>query len=315
VPASTPSDFIRVVFDTGLIRIGAFRCRPSHPCFHDSGPARTCCFVFPRTAVEIQHEDQHAFAANPNVVTFYNEGQRYARRAISQEGDRCDWFAVRCDVVRDVVRDFDPAVDAHPDKPFRRSRGYSDASAYLFQRRLFNHVARGEIGEPLAIEESVLRLLERVVRMAYRGARPSRVSTVGPRQAEIVRYVEQVLSKRWYERMTLRDIASTVGLSPFHLCRLFRRATGTGLHQYRQQLRVRGSLEGVVDASKPIVEVALEAGFSSHSHYSSTFHREFGRTPSSVRTYHKARTARSAEAQYFDSSGSRKSARKRTPYR
>ena len=68
------SEFDRIVFDSGLVRMGAFRCHPSHASFHDSGPPRNCCFVFPRTAVEIQHEHEAAFIANPNVVTFYNKG-------------------------------------------------------------------------------------------------------------------------------------------------------------------------------------------------------------------------------------------------
>ena len=84
----------RIVFDSGLVRVGAFRCHPDDPSFHDSGPARNCCFVFPRTAVEIQHEHERAFVANPNVVTFYNQGQAYLRNAVSIEGDRCDWFGV-----------------------------------------------------------------------------------------------------------------------------------------------------------------------------------------------------------------------------
>ena len=78
----------QVVFESGLIRIGAFRCRPDHPLFHEAGqPAENCFFVFPRTAVEIQHEHEAPFVANPNVVTFYNPGQAYRRNAISPEGD------------------------------------------------------------------------------------------------------------------------------------------------------------------------------------------------------------------------------------
>jgi hypothetical protein len=78
----------------GWSGVGAFRCHPDDPSFHDSGPARNCCFVFPRTAVEIQHEHERAFVANPNVVTFYDQGQAYRRNAVSLDGDRCDWFGI-----------------------------------------------------------------------------------------------------------------------------------------------------------------------------------------------------------------------------
>jgi AraC-like DNA-binding protein len=276
------SEFDRTVFDTGLVRVGAFRCHPSHASFRNSGPAKNYCFVFPRTAVEIQHEHERAFVGNPNVVTFYNQGQHYLRNAVSRDGDRCDWFGVQLDIVQDAVRAFDPAVDNHPEWPFRLTRGWADAETYLLQRRVFESVARGK-AEPLAIEEVVVDLLHRVVRSAYRTALPKPDKARCLRQRDIVHHIELVLSERWGERLTLRDIATEVGLSGYHLCRLFRGATGSTLHQYRQKIHLRWSLESVGEADRPLVDIALESGFSSHSHFTSSFRKEFGQVPSTVR--------------------------------
>lgn len=281
--ASAGCEIDRIVFDSGLVRVGAFRCHPDDPSFHDSGPARNWCFVFPRTAVEIQHEHERAFVANPNVVTFYNQGQAYLRNAVSIEGDRCDWFGVEIDVVQDVVRTLDPTLDVHPDRPFNFTRGWADASTYLSQRRLFEQVVAGAINEPLMVEESIVELLEQVVRSAYKTAATARPSTVGRKQRDIVHHIEFVLSRQWGECLSLRDLANEVGISVYHLCRIFRRATGSTLHQYRQTLRVRWSLEGVMESSRSLVDIALDAGFSSHSHYTSSFRQEFDQTPSSVR--------------------------------
>lgn len=281
--ASAGCEIDRIVFDSGLVRVGAFRCHPDDPSFHDSGPARNCCFVFPRTAVEIQHEHEPAFVANPNVVTFYNQGQAYLRNAVSIEGDRCDWFGVEIDVVQDVVRTLDPTLDVHPDRPFNFTRGWAHASTYLSQRRLFEQVVAGAINEPLMVEESIVELLEQVVRSANKTARTARPSTVGRKQRDIVHHIEFVLSRQWGECLSLRYLANEVGISVYHLCRIFRRATGSTLHQYRQTLRVRWSLEGVMESSRSLVGIALDAGFSSHSHYSSSFRQEFDQTPSSVR--------------------------------
>jgi AraC family transcriptional regulator len=273
----------RIVFDSRLVRVGAFRCHPDDPSFHDSGPARNCCFVFPRTAVEIQHEHERAFVANPNVVTFYNRGQTYLRNAVSIEGDRCDWFGVEIDVVQDVVRTLDPAFNTRPERPFRITRGWAEASTYLSQRRLFERIAAGLVKEPLMVEESVVSLLDLVVRSAYKTTALTRPSVVGPKQRDIVHHIEFVLSRQWGECLSLRDLANEVGISVYHLCRMFRRATGSTLHQYRQKLRVRCSLEGVMESSRSLVDIALDAGFSSHSHYTSSFREEFAQTPSSVR--------------------------------
>ena len=273
-------EFDRALFQTRSIQVGAFRCHPNHPCFHDSGPATGFCFVFPRTAVEIQHEHERAFVANPNVVTFYNKGQAYLRNAISNEGDRCDWFGVSPDIARDVIRAYDPEVDDRPERPFRFTRGVAPATTYLVQRRVFDAVAGGVQTDLLGIEEAVVSLLDQVVAAAYERKRESRISR---HAREMVHAVEKILSERWHEQLTLDEIASEVGLSVYHLCRVFRDTTGISQHQYRLRLKARRSLEMVRESDAGLVDIALESGFCTHSHFSASFRHEFGMTPSAVR--------------------------------
>jgi AraC-like DNA-binding protein len=279
--ALAPCQFDRMIFESGVVRVGAFRSHPSHPSFRDSGASRNFCFVFPRTAVEIQHEHEPAFVANPNIVTFYNQGQPYFRNAISPDGDRCDWFAADVDTVRDVVRCFDPNVDARPEAPFRFTHGRSEAHTYLLQRRLFHYLAMTKSADILAVEETVIGLLEEVVRSAY--ARPT------PACNEIREATRSRASPATHPQHTpgreprFAGCGSQVRMSPYHLCRIFHRSTGTTLHDYRRQLRLRTSLENVVESTRPLVDVALDAGFSSHSHFTSAFHREFAQTPSTLR--------------------------------
>src|SRR5207248_10255592 len=111
----------RVIFETPILKIGAFRCGRAHAAFENSGPIENYCFVFPRTAVAIEHDHEPAFVANPNVVNFYNRGDQYRRSVISEEGDRSDWFALRQDVVLDIARSVDVSADARPDRPFLRT--------------------------------------------------------------------------------------------------------------------------------------------------------------------------------------------------
>jgi AraC family transcriptional regulator len=274
------------------VRIGAFRCAVGHPRFEDSGPAQTYCFVFPRTAVEIEHEHECAFAANPNVVTFYNRGQSYRRRAISSDGDRCDWFAVSADIARDAIRAYDPAVDDRPESPFRLTRGWSDPGTYLLQRRLFQRVSKGQAGDPLEVEEQVVLLLDRVLGSSFRRAGAKPVDGVNPGQREAIHQVEVLLSERWDQALSLRDLAAEVEIPVFSLCRLFRRVTGTSMHQYRRYLRIQTALEQVSESRRPLIDIAIDAGFSSHSHFTAAFHREFGRSPSELRSSRSAAPAR-----------------------
>jgi len=274
-----PPPIERILFQSELVTIGEFRCAREHPRFTDSGPSTDHCFVFPRTAVTIEHEHARPFVANPNVVTLYNRGQRYQRGAISPQGDRCDWFGVEAGLARDVVRRFDPTVDERAE-PFAFPRGRSDAALYLAQRELFERAASGAALDGLALEERVVGLLERVLALSHPA--PPRPAARRTRRArgELSHHVERLLSERWHEDLRLADLARAVGLSVYHLCHTFRSETGTTLHQYRHQLRVRASVEALRQDERPLVALALELGFSSHSHFSSAFQREFGVSPS-----------------------------------
>ena len=275
--------FDRIVFESGLARIGAFRCDPAHPCFRDTGPAENYCFVFPRTAVEIQHEHEPAFVANPNVVTFYNAGQSYTRNAISPEGDHCDWFGVEARLVRDAIRAFDPHVDDR-EQPFLLTRGWSSSATYLLQRNLFTQAGSRDMVDVLAVEETVVDLLDQVIRSAYAPFSPSVSAAVCSRQRATVHDIETILSVHPAEPASLRSIADQVGLSAYYVCRVFRQVTGRKLHQYRSSLRLRVALMEVLESARSLTDIALDAGFSSHSHFTSSFHREFGATPSWLRT-------------------------------
>lgn len=281
--SNASAEFDRIVYDGGLVRIGAFRCHSAHPSFQDTGPARNYCFVFPRTAVEIQHEHEPAFVANPNVVTFYNSGQRYWRTAINPEGDHCDWFGLESGVVRDLVRTFDRRADDQPERPFVFSRGWADSSTYLRQRKLFTQITEGHLIDPLSIEETVIELLAFVVSSSYSHCAPPLPEKVSSRQLDAIHDAEILLSANPEERVTLQGVASSLSLSPYHLCRLFRQVTGIKMHQYRLRFRLRSALIEVLDSARSLTDVALNAGFSSHSHFSDSFRAEFGAVPSQLR--------------------------------
>jgi AraC-like DNA-binding protein len=85
------------------------------------------------------------------------------------------------------------------------------------------------------------------------------------------------------ERLTLTRIARALGVSVFHLCRSFRRATGLTLHAYRDQVRLRAALERLEQGERDLTRLALDLGYSSHSHFTAAFRRSFGTSPSRTR--------------------------------
>ena len=85
------------------------------------------------------------------------------------------------------------------------------------------------------------------------------------------------------EQMPLSELCESAGTSVFHACRVFRRATGTTLHSYRRELRLRHALAMLIDGDAPLAEVAAAAGFASQSHLTNLFRARFRKTPGAVR--------------------------------
>lgn len=82
-------------------------------------------------------------------------------------------------------------------------------------------------------------------------------------------------------QLAAKELAAEAGLSVSAFLRLFRAETGTTFRRYRlwaRMLRVAVLLETWPDLST----AAVEAGFASPSHFSSTFHEMFGLRPSGL---------------------------------
>ena len=261
------------------VTVGIFRCSPDDAAFENSGPAEHHSFVFPRTSVWIQHAGQPAFVADPHVVTFYNPGMEYRRRVIDRRGDACEWFAVRPDVLRGMTAAFDPRAGERERCGFDDSHLLSDPWSYAEQRRIFRHVTK-DAPDPILVEETALRILWRLLSGASTARRPASVARGARDLSEAAR---SVLARSFADRLTLHDLARALDTSVFHLCRSFRAGTGTTIHAYLSQLRLRASLEPLLDGTTPITEIALAHGYSSHSHYTSAFREALGLTPSAAR--------------------------------
>jgi AraC family transcriptional regulator len=262
-----------LVFRSEFVALGAFRCPAWHPLYRDSGPCSYHTFAFPRTATVIRHAEGATFVGTPNSVSLYNQHQIYSREKID-EIDASDWFVLSDDVLIDAIGSVDPGVADRPSRPFVHTHAPVDAGTYLEQRRLFDDVARGET-DTLAIEEGSLRVFARVLASTYR-------TVVSRPQRDRIEAVKAIIASAPERNLSLRDLAVAVDISPYHLCRAFRRSAGMSITAYRHSLRLRRALD-LVDGKGDLTDIALSLGYSSHSHFTSVFRRHFGITPSQYR--------------------------------
>jgi AraC family transcriptional regulator len=93
----------------------------------------------------------------------------------------------------------------------------------------------------------------------------------------------EYLRAHFKEPPTLDQLAAAVGVHPVHLAREFRRKEGVTVGGYIRKLRVDLACQLLVSSVQPIVEIALAAGFSDHSHLTRVFRQETGLTPTEFR--------------------------------
>jgi AraC-like DNA-binding protein len=78
---------------------------------------------------------------------------------------------------------------------------------------------------------------------------------------------------------SLEELGKRIGCSHFYLSRIFSARTGQTITQYLRQLRMDKAAELLKSGEFNVTEAALEVGYSSLSHFSTTFHETFGCCP------------------------------------
>ena len=89
-----------------------------------------------------------------------------------------------------------------------------------------------------------------------------------------VAYIHDTLG----ESISLEELSTQVGLSPFYFSRIFTRQMGLPPHAYRKQLRILKAKQLLLN-KLPIAQVAQETGFADQSHLTRQFKQIVGVTP------------------------------------
>lgn len=138
----------------------------------------------------------------------------------------------------------------------------------LLAHRVFE-ISRSPIRRESALLDALGLLVSRIVTRG-RDALPDSHRAVG--------LVRDYFEAHYDGPVRLSDVSQASGLSPFHLVRVFRQATGLTPHAYLDQLRVRHARELLRSGAAP-ADVALRTGYADQSHLTRHFRRLVGVTP------------------------------------
>ncbi|WP_158625040.1 helix-turn-helix transcriptional regulator [Corallococcus terminator] len=144
------------------------------------------------------------------------------------------------------------------------------------------HIQMLRAEAPLAREEAALALVHQL--HAEDCAPPRCPRAISPAWRRLAEELQHVMATCFTKRLTVSALAASTRTSPFHASRVFRAVTGETMHAHITRLRLRAALFELEHAAGNLTDVALAMGFSSHSHFTQAFRREFGCPPSVLAT-------------------------------
>lgn len=212
---------------------------------------------------------------DPTVIGFFEAHRPYTIRHPEPRPDVSTVIAIRdIDALAEALGTAMPSPDV-----FRRSVVRATVETRLLHRRLLK-ACRTPGYEALAEELAVTLILDAAA--ASHDLVITEDGDLPPHKRQALA-IANYINRRYRGPVALRDIGAAIGLSPFQVCRIFRAHMGATVRQHVMALRVDAATAALLETGASITEIALESGFSSHSHLTATMKRLLGATPNEVR--------------------------------
>jgi AraC-like DNA-binding protein len=243
---------------------GECRHKSDEECAHKTS------LVYPYRGVFMRHVGRNDTVAEANQVLFFNAGQGYRISHPVDGGDACIDLSIDESLLAELApRD---QVQAGALFGFKRQRRRIDPRAQALVA-LLRHGLRRDVAETLEAETLALTLVRRSL-----GERTSHAAGASAGRQKLVDRAKLVLSSDLARRWTLAEIATEVGVSPVYLTQVFQQVEATPLYRYQLRLRLARALD-LLGEYEDLTALGLDLGFSSHSHFSSSFRQTYGQTP------------------------------------
>lgn len=259
----TPTVTIRDVCCAG-------RCRHRS----DEEHCATVHLVFPYRGVYVRHLGSDDAVAEANQVLCFNAEDGYRVSHPVTGGDA----SLDVSLSESLLTELTPRSLRLPGPrlAFREQRLRIDARTQALVAML-RHGLREGLAEPLEAEGLALTLVRRAL-----GPRTTHAPGGSPARRQLVDRAKLVLAGDLARRWTLADIAAEVGHSPVYLTQVFQQVEGVPLYRYQLRLRLARALDQLAHADD-LTDLALDLGFSSHSHFTTAFRQAYGKSPSAFR--------------------------------
>jgi len=243
---------------------GECRHKSDEECAHKTS------LVYPYRGVFMRHVGRSDTVAEANQMLFFNAGQGYQISHPVEGGDAC----IDLSIDEALLAELAPKDQIQPGElfGFRRQRRRIDPRAQALVA-LLRHGLNRKAAETLEAETLALTLVRRSL-----GEKTSHAAGASTGRQKLVDRAKLVLSSDLARRWTLAEIAAEVGVSPVYLTQVFQQVEATPLYRYQLRLRLARALD-LLGKYEDLTALGLDLGFSSHSHFTSSFRQAYGQTP------------------------------------
>jgi AraC family transcriptional regulator len=163
----------------------------------------------------------------------------------------------------------------------RRFNDHIDPAAIPAAQNLRRMMLACDIPDPLEFERHAAKLREVVSHVLAGRAMRSRAS--GWMTSRRLKLVDEFIEARLDGRLTIHEVAASLGLSTGFFNRAFKAAVGKSPHDYIVDRRISRARLLLRMPGIKLADIAAAAGFASHAHMTTQFHRRLGTTPSQLR--------------------------------
>jgi AraC family transcriptional regulator len=267
---SVPEFDVTQLLSTDTISLRNVRCAGT--CRHRTPQecASTTELVFPYRGIYLRHVGTDQAVADANHVLFFNAEEGYQVSHPVTGGDSSLSISLSDEVLRELApREL---LSERAAVAFCRQHQRIDPRAQALVALLRHSLQSGAI-ESLEAENLTLTLVCRS--LGPRTSHESRTTYARRRLADRVKVLlASDLSRRW----TLAQIAAEIGGSPVYLTQVFQQSEGIPLYRYHLRLRLARALD-IIARYDDLAALAMDLGFSSHSHFTAAFRQAYGRSP------------------------------------
>jgi AraC family transcriptional regulator len=262
----------KVLFEGGRLQIGLVESHPSSDACGEVERQSLNAIVLPFSGLFSKHESpgRHV-TGTPSHAIYFAPDAPYRISFPGCIGDRAITLRFGGALAPEEVHAGDGPT----------SQGLLPAQAMMLRNLLWTRLEKGG-ADAFEAEALGLDLLNLSLQSVRRGKLPVRRSAQARRTRALERVKEAVASAPC-DKWNVAELADVANLSPFHLCRVFREMVGTSIYDYVLHERLARTLDAVLDGGDDLTAIALDAGFSSHSHFTARFRSFFGCTPAALR--------------------------------